>query len=183
MKGLWPQGTKLEALKLADEFGVSMTPVRDSLNRLAGEKLVELQPGEGYRVPWLSERVLRDLLDVNALLLVSASRMTHGSVPVVETQGADADHADRTAAIFAQIADRSSNTVLAELINALSERLHVVRRMEPRILPGTASELAALGNLFRDRDPALSAALSSYHQRRRTQASGLIASLTSPPRT
>jgi DNA-binding FadR family transcriptional regulator len=180
MEGMWPQGSKLEALKLADEFGVSMTPVRDSLNRLAGENLVELQPGEGYRVPWLSERLLRDLLDVSALLLVSAVRMSHGTAPAAEGQSGGAGHADRTAAFFARIAGRSGNTVLAQLVDALGERLHVVRRVEPLVLAGTGHELEALGTLFSDRDPALAAALRSYHQRRRMHASDLVASLASP---
>ena len=34
--GVWPSGQRLEAARLATELGVSMTPVRDSLNRLAG---------------------------------------------------------------------------------------------------------------------------------------------------
>src|SRR3546814_7069587 len=46
---------RLEAARLATELGVSMTPVRDSLNRLAGERLVHSSPGEGFQVPLLSE--------------------------------------------------------------------------------------------------------------------------------
>jgi DNA-binding GntR family transcriptional regulator len=177
MEGVWPQGAKLEALKLADEFGVSMTPVRDSLNRLAGENLVELQPGEGYRVPRLSERVLRDLLEVNAELLIFAVRMSDASAPVAEIQSDDVDLADRIAGTFAQIAGRSGNTILVQLVHALGERVHLVRKVEPRILGDTAPELESIGTLLRARDPALPAALRSYHQRRRMHASDLIASL------
>jgi DNA-binding GntR family transcriptional regulator len=177
MEGVWPQGAKLEALKLADEFGVSMTPVRDSLNRLAGEHLVELQPGEGYRVPQLSERVLRDLLEVNVELLILAVRRSDASAPVAEMQNDDADLAGRIPAIFSQIASRSGNTILAELVRALGERLQVVRKVEPHILTDTGSELETIRTLFRARDPALPAALRSYHQRRRMHASDLIASL------
>ncbi len=73
MEGLWPGGAKLEAMRLAEDFGVSMTPVRDSLNQLVGEGLVDLTPGEGFRVPSLTEQRLRDLLDVNAVLLETAN--------------------------------------------------------------------------------------------------------------
>ena len=69
VEGVWPPGEKLEALRLADELGVSMTPVRDCLNRLVGERLVDMKPGEGYRVPRISEKALRDMLAVNAALL------------------------------------------------------------------------------------------------------------------
>jgi DNA-binding GntR family transcriptional regulator len=178
MKGVWPQGARLEALKLADEFGVSMTPVRDSLNRLAGENLVDLQPGEGYRVPRLSERVLRDLLEVNAELLIFAARISDASAPVTEIQIEQAELADRIAATFAQIASGSSNTVLVELVQALGERLNVVREVESRILIDAAPELETIAALLRACDPALPAALRSYHQRRQLHASGLIAALT-----
>src|SRR3546814_2577536 len=57
--GVWPSGQRLEAARLATELGVSMTPVRDSLNRLAGERLVHSSPGEGFQVPLLSETELR----------------------------------------------------------------------------------------------------------------------------
>ena len=74
MEGIWPGGAKLEAMRLAEDFGVSMTPVRDSLNQLVGEGLVDLTPGEGFRVPPLTEQRLRDLLDVNAVLLETANK-------------------------------------------------------------------------------------------------------------
>ncbi|UVI40219.1 HWE histidine kinase domain-containing protein [Qipengyuania spongiae] len=35
LEGRFRAGTKLEAMRLADDFGVSMTPVRDSLKRTA----------------------------------------------------------------------------------------------------------------------------------------------------
>ena len=62
LKGRFRAGTKLEAMRLADDFGVSMTPVRDSLNQLVGEGLVDLTPGEGFRVPLLTEQALRDIM-------------------------------------------------------------------------------------------------------------------------
>lgn len=177
IEGVWPQGTKLEALKLASELGVSMTPVRDSLNRLAGENLVELQPGEGYRVPRLTERALRDLLEVNAILLAAAIRTSEAAAPATEVQNADTELADRIAATFAWIAGHSRNMILAELVHALSERLHTVRKVESLVLADAASELEIIGTLFRARDPALAGALRRYHQRRGAHASDLLASL------
>ncbi|MBD3774941.1 MAG: GntR family transcriptional regulator, partial [Rhodobacteraceae bacterium] len=69
LEGKWRQGARLEAMRLADDFGVSMTPVRDCLNRLAGEGLVDMRPGHGYHVPSLTEKELRDLLQSSAALL------------------------------------------------------------------------------------------------------------------
>src|SRR3546814_2646571 len=67
--GVWPSGQRLEAARLATELGVSMTPVRDSLNRLAGERLVHSSPGEGFQVPLLSETEPRALIDWHRALV------------------------------------------------------------------------------------------------------------------
>ncbi|MAB44245.1 MAG: transcriptional regulator, partial [Sphingomonadaceae bacterium] len=82
LEGRFRAGTKLEAMRLADDFGVSMTPVRDSLNQLVGEGLVDLTPGEGFRVPLLTEQALRDILQVNALLLEQAPDNDHKSLTI-----------------------------------------------------------------------------------------------------
>ena len=55
--GDWPPRCRLEAARLAEELGVSITPVRDALNRLTGEPELpeigshrrELQPLPGHR--------------------------------------------------------------------------------------------------------------------------------------
>lgn len=135
MEGLWPGGAKLEAMRLAEDFGVSMTPVRDSLNQLVGEGLVDLTPGEGFRVPPLTEQRLRDLLNVNAVLL----NMANTSNWYLPTQDGPAftgdEYADRLAAAFSLLATGSGNRVLADIVDRISERLHLLRRCEPEVLP------------------------------------------------
>jgi len=44
----WNQ--RIDTQQLAEEFGVSQTPVRDALNRLAADGLVKIQPRVGYYV-------------------------------------------------------------------------------------------------------------------------------------
>jgi len=56
-----PGETKLVAGSLARQLGVSITPVRESLLRLAGENLVKPVPRVGYMVESMSEA---DLVDV-----------------------------------------------------------------------------------------------------------------------
>ena len=135
MEGLWPGGAKLEAMRLAEDFGVSMTPVRDSLNQLVGEGLVDLTPGEGFRVPPLTEQRLRDLLDVNSALLKTANtanwRLPTEDGPVFIGN----EYADRLAAAFSLLATGSGNRVLADIVDRISERLHLLRSREPEVLP------------------------------------------------
>src|SRR3546814_11762698 len=61
--GAWTSGHRLEAARRALEFDVSITPVRDSLNRLTGEQLVASLPGDGFHVPRHDETDFCAMLD------------------------------------------------------------------------------------------------------------------------
>ena len=54
-------GDKLITRTLAQEFGVSLSPVREAINRLATEGLVDHTPGAGAAVKSLSLDDLNDL--------------------------------------------------------------------------------------------------------------------------
>ena len=59
--GDWPPGMRLVNRKLGVELGVSMVPVREALNRLASEGLVEHVPGAGAFVRRLDRKRVRSL--------------------------------------------------------------------------------------------------------------------------
>lgn len=61
-------GARISEPGLAQELGISRTPVREALQRLAQEGLVELLPGRGARVRVLSAEEVREVYDVRALL-------------------------------------------------------------------------------------------------------------------
>lgn len=61
MRGELQPGEGLPMRALAEEFGVSVIPVRDALRLLAGEGLVELQPHRGARVVRISELDLEEI--------------------------------------------------------------------------------------------------------------------------
>lgn len=166
MQGQWRPGERLEALRLADEFGVSMTPVRDCLNRLVGEALVEMKPGDGYHVPRISEKTLRDMLDFNAMLLDFAllHSITVGATPQAE-QSVE-DYAGRVAAIFSVIAQRSSNTALTETLLSIDDRMHAIRRWEPQLFPDCYQELEELERHLTGSADELRVLLRRYHDRR-----------------
>jgi DNA-binding GntR family transcriptional regulator len=56
-----PSGSRLREEKLAEHFGVSRTPIRQVLDRLEFEGLVEQVPGAGARVSYLDTKALRDV--------------------------------------------------------------------------------------------------------------------------
>ena len=61
-------GSWIDEQALADEFGISRTPMREALKVLAAEGLVLLKPRRGCYVTQLSERDLDEVFPVMALL-------------------------------------------------------------------------------------------------------------------
>jgi len=180
LEGAWPIGLRLDATRLADDFGVSVTPVRDCLNRLVGERLVDFRPQEGYRVARLTERELRDMLVfVNALLGLALQLPPINQPP--DARSNTGDHAERTAALFGAIAALSGNAVLRETVDGLSERLHAARRLETRLFADAEEELAELAARLASGNGALRRGLAAYHERRRDAASRLIELLEKRP--
>ena len=165
LEGRFRAGAKLEAMRLADDFGVSMTPVRDSLNQLVGEGLVDLTPGEGFRVPLLTEQALRDILQVNALLLEQAPDNDHKSLTIDEgsnvTQGA---YADRLAHVFRDIAANSGNRFRVHLVERISDRLHPIRELEPEIWLGASHALEQIERTAQQGFDGSNRAVRAYHQ-------------------
>jgi DNA-binding GntR family transcriptional regulator len=61
--------------KLADEFGMSKTPIREALSRLAVEGFVELVPNRGYWVPRLTSRDVNEIYEIREGLEGIAARI------------------------------------------------------------------------------------------------------------
>jgi DNA-binding GntR family transcriptional regulator len=61
-------GSRLGEVELADQLGVSRTPVREALRRLAADGLVEVLPNRGARVAQWSAADLEEIYELRALL-------------------------------------------------------------------------------------------------------------------
>jgi DNA-binding GntR family transcriptional regulator len=68
LSGAVPVGTRLRQEALAEEFGVSRTPVREALRQLQATGLVELLPNRGAVVRGPSAREIREAYEVRAEL-------------------------------------------------------------------------------------------------------------------
>lgn len=66
--GVFAPGERLREEDLAQRTGVSRTPVREALRRLALEGFVDLQPGRGVQVVSWSDQDLDEIFSVRALL-------------------------------------------------------------------------------------------------------------------
>lgn len=171
MEAYWPAGMRLETARLADDLSVSITPVRDSLNRLTGERLVAFRPGEGFRVPRLADHELADLLGCHEQILLVALRSRSVDVPPFMPEQMP-DVANRAERLFAYLGRSTGNDEIAAIIASLGDRLHAARRSEAGFLDGLGDEVAALEEAAGagDHGPAdLPHLIVAYHARRAAQ--------------
>ncbi|MFD2622188.1 GntR family transcriptional regulator [Streptomyces chumphonensis] len=70
LEGELEPGRVYSAPVLAERFGVSPTPVREAMQRLAAEGAVETVPNRGFRVAERSSSDLAELIEIRALLEV-----------------------------------------------------------------------------------------------------------------
>ncbi len=70
--GIYPRGEVLTELKLAEQLGVSRTPIREALRRLEQERLIE-DTGKGSVVRGISYEDVMDIMDIRIRVEALAS--------------------------------------------------------------------------------------------------------------
>ncbi|MFL0671910.1 MAG: GntR family transcriptional regulator [Erythrobacter sp.] len=126
MKGVWAQNVRLEPARIGEDYGVSASPVRDSLNLLVGEGLIAFRPGEGYRTRVVTERDVSELLALNLMLLqwaVDGSLTTDGAEDQLGSELRD-DYAGSVGMVFRDIGLSSGNRALGSFVERINDRLH-----------------------------------------------------------
>lgn len=174
VSGAWQPGFRLEAARLAGLLGVSITPVRDSLNRLTGERLVDAWPNEGFRVPRLEGRELRGLIGWHHELVRLARRTVSLQQISVIQRGHDGI-AERTSLLFAALAGDATEIEARWAMGNAAARLGPYRKHEATILSGVDEELASIeAAVLNGNDEALGSAIEGYHHRRQTVSDELV---------
>jgi DNA-binding GntR family transcriptional regulator len=114
-------GSWIDELKIAQELGISRTPLREALKVLAAEGLVTMKVRRGAYVTEVSEQDLRDVYHLLALLESDAAAAVAASATPQELAQLQALHAELEAAThdpqrFLQINERF-HMCLLELAN------------------------------------------------------------------
>lgn len=131
--------TVLAIDRLAEEFGVSATPVREALVRLEAEDLVELIPNKGARVTGISAEDVRSIWELRRLLEPYAARMSAASVDPAELAALEADIRKLEAApndheLYVATDTRLHELLYSRVANAmLKDMIHRVHLMSHRI--------------------------------------------------
>ena len=82
-------GEPLPMRKLAESLGVSTTPVRETLVRLANERLIEWRPNSTVRVAQVGFKELRDVFELRLLLEEHCGRLAARRVPTEALRAAE----------------------------------------------------------------------------------------------
>jgi DNA-binding GntR family transcriptional regulator len=82
-------GDELSEVNLADQFGVSRTPVREALNRLAGDGLVENGRNRRATVRTMTREMVVEIYQVRQCLESGAARLAAERIDVAEINRLD----------------------------------------------------------------------------------------------
>lgn len=75
-----PLGEKIVEKNLADKLNISRTPVRDALNRLKEEELIEYIDGKGYMVKRITLQEVEEIYTIRLTLEVLAAKKAMESI-------------------------------------------------------------------------------------------------------
>jgi DNA-binding GntR family transcriptional regulator len=182
--GTYRPGQRLEPAALSDALNASVTPVRDALHRLTGERLVEAPRHEGFRVPMMTEARLRQLYAWHLDLLLLALLKHGAEAPADPTAGPDrpgVQAQEHPAMLFHALARRTRNPEHIAAIEAVTERLAPFEQAERRFLDQTESETRTIAAAIHAGDrKALRRGLVQYFRRRERIVPEILASLLQP---
>lgn len=157
LNGALPTGTTLQEKKLAENLGVSRTPVREAVMRLVMDGLVQRTAGLTPVVRKLSVDDFIEILHARRLLEVEAARKAaeagdggaldgvkaillsyrNGTVPTAEEHIASDD------ALHQKVADLARSRLLVSMIGDLRQKTRIfdMGRLPERFAPGVAEHL------------------------------------------
>lgn len=87
-------GSWIDELKIAEEFGISRTPLREALKVLAAEGLVTMKVRRGAYVTEMSEKDLRDVYHLLSLLESDAAAVVAANATPAQLRELEALHTE-----------------------------------------------------------------------------------------
>ena len=175
--GRFAPGEHLEPAVLGPEFNASITPVRDALHRLVGERIVEAPRNDGFRVPAPTEAELRELYGWSRTLLELALRASPAMSPAAALRAAETDRKtlQEDTDLFRRISRRTGNPEHEAAMDNLNDRLGPLRVAETRILDNVADELRTLREAWDEVDfVRLRRGIAAYHRRRQRHVPDIL---------
>lgn len=177
------QGKRIYIGPIAEQFGVSTTPVRESLNRLAAEGLVLKAKRKGFVALTLRENHVRKQYEATRQLLSDElgrlSPVMRKKMPDFEPVAAVLTRVNRrprsdvralaalTSEVFASMGAFVNKPHVDLSIGHANDHLYYIRTLECQRLEHVQSELACFCELFLAGEcEELISAIGNYHERR-----------------
>lgn len=185
LDNVYPPGYQALEQSLADELGLSRTPVREALIRLQKEGLVDVIPRHGMRVLPISPTDMKEIYEILTALegmaaeLLAKRRPSDDELAPLERASRDMARALRAddleawaeadARFHRQLIELAGNRLLAQAVLNFWDRAHRVRRLTLRLRPKPASstkEHMALVERIRAGDPRGAHEVNRAHRER-----------------
>lgn len=184
-------GERLNEMALAKDLGASRTPLREALNRLVAERLLDFVAGRGFFCRGLDAREVFELYEVRRTLEVEAVRLACRRAgdaaisalagnsrfydwqvfgqPIQELVGHDE-------AFHLQIAELTDNRELLHQLQRINERTRFIRWLDmDRRVEGTKAEHRGIVEALAARDEDLAAEKMRRHiERRQDQVDSVV---------
>lgn len=199
-------GERLNEMHLTEVLGVGRTPLREAINRLLVEELVEFCPNRGFFIRQVNVKEIEDLFEMRGIVEVAAVRFVvarasdfdieslaeHWATVLLDYPGSNPDDLVLQDALFHErLAALSGNTAILRSVRGINSRIHFVRWAD---LHGddrkrTFEEHAEIMSAITARDADQAAKLMFNHVThrvvglRRAIADGLLMGLSRPANT
>ncbi|WP_028549456.1 GntR family transcriptional regulator [Paenibacillus sp. UNC451MF] len=120
MGGKYAPGDKLDIHKLASEFGVSRSPVKDAFNQLVHDGLIEVLPRKGTYVTQSNPKDFVDILDARLMIETWAITQVINSI----SESHIADLLQITSEMDGLVNNQETDPFPFELYSKLDKRFH-----------------------------------------------------------
>jgi DNA-binding GntR family transcriptional regulator len=167
----YPPGERIKVRELQHELGVSQTPIKDALFRLAGEGMVEISSRRGTFVTEVTERDIREVAETRIILEtgaveIVAKRITAAQLTelealyratLIEEESVGYDsYMERDSQFHLKIIEFTNNERLLKLYKQLNAHMQIVRfrfaRRAKRKLSWTDEDHARILEAIKEHD-------------------------------
>lgn len=134
-------GQLVSRAQLIERYGLGEAAIREALNRLTQERLIEVLPREGYQIAPVTLKQIQDLFQARLILEPAVTRLAVGQVDIDELRALDQGHRDAfnwrdrgeletfvaaNAAFHMAVARGSGNDRLIKMMNDLADEMERV---------------------------------------------------------
>lgn len=176
-------GERINEIGISRELAVSRTPLREALNRLVTEQLIDFKPGLGFFCRELDARSVYELYELREILELAAVRKACESASDAELKALNDDLlangltyvgktvrevTERDEAFHIAIAELSGNHELASHLGQINQRIRFIRWLDMASrVKETKGEHRAIMEAMLDRNADLAAEILGKHICRR----------------